>query len=66
MRRQRPFFAFVAFVQGGSRVFNALLQARPNVFPGTLLVCDATIWSSAFQGLESLEAFWRNLAALCK
>jgi hypothetical protein len=54
------------FVLAGNRAFNALLQARPNVFAGTLLVCDATIWSSAFQGLESLETFWRNLAALRK
>lgn len=54
------------FVQAGHTSFNALLQARPNVFAGTLLVCDATIWSAAFQGLESLETFWRNLAALRK
>ena len=54
------------FVQAGNRIFNALLQARPNVFAGTLLVCDATLWSSAFHGLESLETFWRNLAALRK
>ncbi|WP_296710340.1 hypothetical protein [Rhodoblastus sp.] len=54
------------FVQAGHKSFNALLQARPNMFAGTLLVCDATIWSAAFQGLESLETFWRNLAALRK
>lgn len=54
------------FVTAGNRSFNALLQARPNVFGGTLLVCDATMWSSAFQGLNSLEAFWRNLATLRK
>jgi hypothetical protein len=54
------------FVQAGHRAFNALLQARPNMFAGTLLVCDATMWSSAFQGLESLEIFWRNLATLRK
>lgn len=54
------------FVQAGNTAFNALLQARPNVFPGTLLVCDATLWSAAFQGLQSLETLWRNLAALRK
>jgi hypothetical protein len=54
------------FVQAGHTSFNALLQARPNMFAGKLLVCDATIWSAAFQGLESLETFWRNLAALRK
>jgi len=37
------------------------------VFTGTLLACDATIWSAAFQGLENLETFfWRKLAALRK
>lgn len=54
------------FVQAGNTSFNALLQARANLFPGTLLVCDATIWSAAFHGLESLENFWRNLAELRK
>jgi hypothetical protein len=52
------------FVQAGHTSFNALLQTRPGVFAGTLLACDATLWSAAFQGLESLETFWRNLAAL--
>ncbi len=52
------------FVQAGNRAFNALLQAREHLFAGTLIACDATIWSSAFQGLESLERFWRNLAAI--
>lgn len=54
------------FVQAGYTSFNALLQARPDAFAGTLLVCDATIWSAAFLGLESLETFWRNLATLRK
>lgn len=54
------------FVQAGHTSFNALLQARPDVFAGTLLACDATIWSAAFRGLESLEIFWRNLAVLKK
>jgi hypothetical protein len=52
------------FVAAGNISFNALLQTRPNVFPGTILICDATLWSSAFQGLQSLERFWRNLVAL--
>lgn len=54
------------FVAAGNRSFNALLQARADVFAGTLLVCDATMWSSAFSGLDSLETFWRNLSALRK
>lgn len=47
-----------------NRYFNALLQIRLPGLPGIILVCDATIWSSAFGGLESLKAFWRNLARL--
>lgn len=52
------------FVEAGNTTFNALLQTRADVFAGTLLVCDATIWSAAFQGLPSLTAFWRNIAML--
>jgi hypothetical protein len=52
------------FTQAGRRDFNALLQARPGVFAGRLLVCDATAWSSAFGGLQSLQRFWTNLARL--
>jgi hypothetical protein len=54
------------FVQAGHTSFNALLQTRPGVFAGTLLACDATLWSAAFQGLESLEALWQNLASPSK
>ena len=31
---------------------------------GKLFVCDATLWSSAFGGLGSLQNLWRNLARL--
>jgi hypothetical protein len=41
------------FVQSGHRTFDALLQSRPDVFPGRLLVCDATLWSSTAEGVES-------------
>jgi hypothetical protein len=33
-------------------------------FAGQLFVCDATLWSSAFGGLGSLQNLWRNLAQL--
>ena len=52
------------FTLSGRRDFDALLQARSEVFAGRLLVCDATMWSSAFGGLASLQRFWTNLARL--
>jgi hypothetical protein len=54
------------FIEAGNRVFNALLQLQSSSYAGQILVCDATLWSSAFGGLESLQAFWRNLARLPK
>jgi hypothetical protein len=52
------------FVQAGNRSFNALLQLRPPWAGGNLFACDATMWSSAFGGLDSLRAFWGNLGRL--
>lgn len=53
-----PFFA------EGNTHFNALLWAPPlGERRGHVLVCDATIWSAAFMGVDSLMNFWRNLAA---
>jgi hypothetical protein len=52
------------FVDAGNRYFNALLRLRANWMGGSLLACDATLWSSAFGGLDSLRAFWGNLAGL--
>jgi hypothetical protein len=52
------------FIEAGNRVFNALLQLHSSSYAGQILVCDATLWSSAFGGLQSLQAFWRNLARL--
>lgn len=54
------------FVEAGNRLFNALLQSTPGLFPGKLVICDATMWSSAFGGLGSLRQFWVNLALLTK
>lgn len=53
------------FVRAGNDAFDALLWAPPESGrEGNVYVCDATLWSSAFGGAESLLRFWRNLAAL--
>jgi hypothetical protein len=52
------------FTDAGNRVFDALLRVRPAGLPGLVLVGDATLWSAAFGGVPSLQAFWRNLAKL--
>ena len=40
--------------------FDAMLQSKPELFAGTLVVCDATLWSSTAGGVESLRRFWTN------
>ena len=52
------------FVEAGNRYFNALLQINASELAGALYICDATLWSSAFGGEESLIQFWNNLANL--
>jgi hypothetical protein len=52
------------FTAGGRRDFDALLQSKAGVFPGRLLICDTTIWSSTAGGLDSLQRFWRNVVQL--
>lgn len=53
------------FTANGNWTFNALLWAPPeDNRKGHVLVCDATIWSAAFKGLDSLANFWRNLARI--
>jgi hypothetical protein len=53
------------FTAGGNWAFNALLWAPPHdARKGHVLVCDATLWSAAFKGLDSLGNFWRNLARM--
>jgi len=49
------------FTADGRTTFSALLQSRPGVFPGTLLVGDATLWSSNAGGLDSLRRLWTNV-----
>jgi len=50
------------FTRDGRASFDALLQSRPGVFAGDLLVSDATLWQSTAGGLDSLRRFWANLA----
>jgi hypothetical protein len=50
------------FVLAGHRSFNAFLQLEAGNAAGAVYACDATLWSSAFGGLNSLERLWRNLA----
>jgi hypothetical protein len=50
------------FARDGRSSFDALLQSRPGVFAGDLLVSDATLWQSTAGGLESLHCLWANLA----
>jgi hypothetical protein len=41
--------------------FDALLQSRPGIFAGTLLVSDATLWSSTAGGVDNLRRLWTNV-----
>lgn len=41
--------------------FDALLQSRADTFDGTLLVSDATLWSSTAGGVDSLRRLWTNV-----
>jgi hypothetical protein len=52
------------FTEGGRRDFDALLQSKPDVFRGRLLICDTTTWSSTAGGVDSLQRFWRNVVLL--
>ncbi len=52
------------FTMGGRGDFDALLQSKPDVFRGRLLICDTTTWSSTAGGVDSLQRFWRNVALL--
>lgn len=41
--------------------FDALLQSKADTFAGTLLVGDATLWSSTAGGVDNLQTFWTNI-----
>jgi hypothetical protein len=49
------------FTQGGRSDFDALLQSAPDAFPGRLLVCDTTMFSSTAGGSDSLRRLWTNI-----
>jgi hypothetical protein len=42
-------------------LFDSVLQARPEARLGRLTVCDTTLWTSVFGGLEGLHVFWKNV-----
>ena len=52
------------FTAGGRRDFDALLQSKPGVFRGRLLICDTTTFSSTAGGVDDLQRFWRNVVLL--
>jgi hypothetical protein len=49
------------FTQNGRSSFDAFLQSSANAFPGKLLVCDTTLFSSNAGGVENLRRFWSNI-----
>jgi hypothetical protein len=49
------------FTSDGRDSFDALLQSTREAFPGRLLICDTTVFSSTNGGAESLGRFWRNI-----
>jgi hypothetical protein len=49
------------FTREGRSSFDALLQSRAGTFPGKLLVCDTTLFSSTAGGVENLRRFWANV-----
>ncbi len=53
------------FVEAGNQYFNAFVWCPPTTDrAGNILVCDATLWSKAFGGLQSLKRLWKNIIHL--
>jgi hypothetical protein len=53
------------FTEAGNREFNAFIWMPPKGSrAGDVLLADSTIFTTLFGGVESLENFWRNLAAM--
>jgi hypothetical protein len=48
-------------VMPGGAEFDAILQSRSGSGLGRLVVCDATLWTSVFGGLDGLRIFWKNI-----
>lgn len=51
------------FTADGRGTFDSLLQSRPGVFRGDLLVGDATLFTPTWGGVENLRKLWTNLLA---
>lgn len=49
------------FTASGRSTFDAMLQSKPDVFAGAVIVGDATLWSSTAGGVESLRRLWTNV-----
>ena len=49
------------FTADGRATFDSLLQSRPGVFRGDLLVGDTTLFTSTWRGVVSLTRLWTNL-----
>lgn len=49
------------FTRSGRSTFDALLQSRPGVFAGDVLVSDSTLWSSTNGGVNNLRRLWTNV-----
>ncbi len=53
------------FTEAGNREFNCLLWMPPNEQrAGDIVLVDSTNFTTLFGGTNSLETFWRNLAAM--
>lgn len=51
------------YVDAGHCDFNAFLHMGPgDERAGHIFICDATLWSSVFGGVESLARLWANVA----
>jgi len=49
------------FTRNGRTTFDALLQSKPGIFAGNLLVGDVTLFFSTAGGVDSLRQFWTNI-----
>ncbi len=53
------------FVEAGNTEFNSCIWMAPDTQrAGHILLADSTIFTTLFGGVESLETFWKNLAAM--
>jgi hypothetical protein len=53
------------FTAAGNKEFNCLLWMPPNgQRAGNIVLVDSTNFTTLFGGTDSLENFWRNLAAM--